>query len=338
MPTGGTVLQNNVPTLYDIAKRLDPDGKVPIIAELLNQSNEILDDAVWKEGNLPTGHRVTIRTGLPTAYFRQYNQAVPTSKSETTQVDEQASLLEAWFEVDADEVELNGNQASYRYSEGLAFLEALNQQQAQTMFYGNVNIYPTQYPGLSTRYSSLSGGNAQNIINAGGSTASNQTSIWLAYWSDQSLFGIFPQGTKAGLIHKDFGLQVIQGTDGIGGNRLEAYQEKWSWKAGLALKDWRYVVRIANIDTTNLINIAAAADLVTLMIKAKHRVPIAKLGRPAFYMNRTVYEMLDIQRRFDVQQGGQLKYEVVDGEENMSFRGIPLRRVDQLLLTEAVVS
>jgi len=31
MPTGGTVLQNNVPTLFDIAKRLDPDGKVPIL-------------------------------------------------------------------------------------------------------------------------------------------------------------------------------------------------------------------------------------------------------------------------------------------------------------------
>lgn len=333
-----TVLQNNVPTLYDIAKRMDPDGKVPIIAELLNQTNEILDDAVWKEGNLPTGDRVTIRTGLPTAFYRQYNQAVATSKSTTTQVDEQAALLEAWFEMDADEAELNGNVQAYRYSEGIAFIEALNQQQATTMFYGNVNLHPEQFPGLATRYSSLTAGNAQNIIDAGGTTATNQNSIWLAFWGPQALYGLFPKGSKAGLIHKDFGLQVIQGTDGIGGNRMEAYQEKWSWKAGIAVKDWRYVVRIANIDTTKLIGITAAADLVTLMIKAKHRIPISKLGRPAFYMNRTVYEMLDIQRRFDVQQGGQLKYEVVDGEENMSFRGIPLRRVDQLLLTESVVS
>jgi hypothetical protein len=73
-------------TLADWAKRLDPDGKVPAVAELLSQSNEILEDAVFQEGNLPTGHRVIIRTGLPTAYWRSINQGIPTSKSTTAQV------------------------------------------------------------------------------------------------------------------------------------------------------------------------------------------------------------------------------------------------------------
>ena len=41
-------------TLADWAKRSDPDGRVPIVAELLSQSNEILDECVFKEGNLPT--------------------------------------------------------------------------------------------------------------------------------------------------------------------------------------------------------------------------------------------------------------------------------------------
>ena len=56
-------------TLADWAKRSDPDGRVPIVAELLSQSNEILDDCVFKEGNLPTGERVVIRTGLPGVYW-----------------------------------------------------------------------------------------------------------------------------------------------------------------------------------------------------------------------------------------------------------------------------
>jgi hypothetical protein len=61
-------------TLADWAKRIDPDGRVPVVAELLSQSNEILEDAVFMEGNLPTGHRVVIRTGLPQVYWRALNQ------------------------------------------------------------------------------------------------------------------------------------------------------------------------------------------------------------------------------------------------------------------------
>ena len=35
-------------------------------------------------------------------------------------------------------------------------------------------------------------------------------------------------------------------------DRMRALQERWQWKAGIALKDWRYVVRICNIDVSNL--------------------------------------------------------------------------------------
>jgi len=49
-------------TLAEWAKRLDPDGKVAKIVEILNQTNEILMDMMFVEGNLPTGHRTTVRT------------------------------------------------------------------------------------------------------------------------------------------------------------------------------------------------------------------------------------------------------------------------------------
>jgi hypothetical protein len=62
------------------------------------------------------------------------------------------------------------------------------------------------------------------------------------------------------------------------------------------------------------------------------------MGKPVFYMNRTCFQMLDIQRRDDVQSGGQLKYEQVDGEVKYSFRGIPVKICDSLLETEAAVS
>ena len=132
-----TPLSTNALTLADWAKRQDPDGKVPVVAELLSQSNEILEDAVFMEGNLPTGHRVVIRTGLPTVYWRSINQGVPRSKSTTAQVDESCGMLEAYAAVDRDLAMLNGNTAQFRLSEDTAFLEAMNQTQAGTMFYGH---------------------------------------------------------------------------------------------------------------------------------------------------------------------------------------------------------
>ena len=183
-----TTLATNALTLADWAKRLDPDGKVPTVAELLSQSNEILEDAVFVEGNLPTGHRVTIRTGLPQVYWRSINQGVPSSKSATAQVDESVGMLEAYCRVDRKLAELNGNTAQFRLSEDSAFLEAMNQTQASTMFYGNPTNDPRQYLGFAPRFSAISGaGNAQNIINGGGASTNN-TSIWLVVWGENTAF------------------------------------------------------------------------------------------------------------------------------------------------------
>ena len=330
-------LSSGALTLADWAKRLDPDGKVPIVAELLSQSNEILEDAVFSEGNLPTGHRVVIRTGLPTAYWRSINQGIPTSKSTTVQVDEAVGMLEAYARVDKDLAELNGNTAAFRLSEDTAFLEAMNQAQATTMLYGNPATDPRQYLGLAARYGAISGaGNAANIIDAGG-TSSNNTSIYLVVWGENTVFCTFPKGSKAGLIHEDQGILTVY--DG-NNNPFQAYQTHYQWKNGLVVKDWRYVVRIANINTANLVAESSAADLVKLMSRALDRIPNFGMGRAAFYMNRTVYSMLRIQalnksqNAIDVQQG---LNQFGTPQSWTQFEGVPLRRVDQILNTEARV-
>lgn len=330
-------LASNALTLADWAKRLDPDGKVPAIVELLGQSNEILQDMLFVEGNLPTGHRTTVRTGLPTVAWRLLNQGVQPSKSTTAQIDEQCGILEAWSEVDKELALLNGNTAAFRLSEASAFIEAMNQEMSQTLFYGNVGLAPEEFTGLAVRYSSTAAANGQNIIKAGGAGSDN-ASIYLVCWGAQTVHGIFPKGSKAGLMHEDLGEVTVESTAGIAGTRLRAYQDHFQWKAGIALKDWRYVVRIANIDISNLTAKSSAADLIEYMIRAIHRVPNLNMGRCAFYMNRTCKEMLDIQRRDDVQSGGSLVYQDVDGKLVPTFRGIPIRTVDALLETEATVA
>lgn len=326
----------NVLTLADWAKRLDPEGKVPSIVELLSQTNELLADMLWQEGNLPTGHRTTVRTGLPSVAWRLLNQGVQPSKSTTAQIDEQCGMLEAWSEVDKDLAMLNGNTAAFRLSEAQAFIEAMNQEFCSTLFYGNSGLAPEEFTGLSIRYSDPLATNGQNVIDAGGSGSDN-SSIWLISWGAQTVHGIFPKGSKAGLIHEDLGEVTVETSAGIAGTRLRAYQDHWQWKCGLALKDWRYAVRIGSIDISNLVAKSSAADLIELMIKAIHRLPSMGIGKPVFYMNRTVFQMLDIQRRDDVISGGGLIYKDVDGQLIPTFRGIPIRKVDALLENETAV-
>lgn len=324
--------------LADWAKRLDPDGSTADIVDLLSQKNEILRDMQWMEGNLPTGHRTTVRTGLPTVAWRLLNQGVAPSKSTTAQIDEACGMLEAWCEVDKDLAELNGNTNAFRLSEAQAFIEAMNQEMAQTLFYGNASTAPEEFTGLSARFSAISGANnAQNIIDAGGSGSDN-SSIWLVVWGPQTVHGIFPKGSKAGLVHENHGEVTVEVSAGIAGNRMRAYQDRWQWKCGIALRDWRYAVRIANIDISNLVAKSSAADLFDSMIKAMHRPLSLQAGKPVFYMNRTCFEMLDIQRRDDVISGGQLSYDNSDGKFSYYFRGIPVRICDQLLETESRVT
>jgi hypothetical protein len=335
------VLSSTNLTLADWAKRTDPEGRVPVIAELLSQSNEILEDCVFKEGNLPTGERVVIRTGLPAVYWRALNQGIPNSKSTTAQVDEACGILEARSEVDKDLAMLNGNTAQFRLSEDVAFLEAMNQTQATTMFYGNPAIEPKSFLGLAARYSAAPGssGIGQNIIEGGG-TSTDNTSVYLVVWGDNTVYCPFPKGSTAGLMHEDLGEQTVYD----GNNRLQAYATRYQWKNGLVVKDWRYVVRIANIDVSDLVGVTgtqvntAATDLIKLMARAMYRIPNMSMGRAAFYMNRTVHSGLAVKamdRSQNVLAVNQGLSQFGTPYSWLSFLGVPCRRVDALINAEA---
>jgi hypothetical protein len=331
----GVALGTGNLTLADWAKRLDPDGKVPTIVELLKQSNEVLDDMIWREGNLPTGHRTTVRTGLPAVAWRLLNQGIVPSKSTTAQIDEQCGMLEAWSEVDKDLLLLNGNAASFRLSEAKAFIEAMNQEMTRVLFYGNGGVNPEQFTGLSVRYGLSTAGNGANVIKAGGVGADN-ASIWLICWGEDTISGIFPKGSKAGLIHEDFGEVTIDMVAGMPGARMRGMQERFQWKPGIALKDWRYVVRICNIDVSDLLA-ANVKTILNTMEQAMETIP-NRLGKPVFYMNRTMRWMLRKEQRESVGAGGGITYDNVDGKRILQFNDVPIRLVDQLLNSEALVA
>lgn len=329
-------LQTIHPTLLDVTKRLDPNGKIDTIAEILNETNEILSDMVWVEGNLPTGHRTTVRTGLPTPTWRKLYGGVQPAKSTTAQITDSCGMLEAYAEVDKALADLNGNTAAFRLSEDRAHIEGINQEFVSTLFYGNEGTEPEAFTGFAPRFNSLAAVNGEQIIQNAAIDGSDNASIWLIVWGQNTVHGIYPKGSVAGLKHEDKGQVTIENADGNGG-RMEAYRSHYRWDCGLTVRDWRYIVRI-QYDQENLTKDAATGpDLVDLLSDALERVPSLTMGRPVFYANRKALSFLRRQIANKV-TNSTLTMETVAGKKVTHFDGIPVRRVDQLTNSEAAVA
>lgn len=331
-------MATDYPTLADQANRCDPDGSIAVIVESLAQTNEVLKDMVWIEGNLPTGHKTTRRLANPTVTWRQLNSGVSPDHSTTEQVTDTCGILAAYSDVDRHIAQLNGNTPKWRASEAKAQLEAMSQEFAYTLFYGDTSTDPEEFHGLTPRYDTLSS-TSPVVISGAGDTASVETSMWLICWGEETVCGIFPKGSKAGLTHTDLG-EVTIGTAALG--YFQGYRDYFEWQCGLSVRDPRYIIRIANLDTTAGTmhkDAADEGDLVDLMIQAIHALPNPSVPNKVFYASSYVLSMLDRQAVSSTQMRSTMNVgNSPFGETVVTFRGIPIRRVDQILLTEAVVA
>jgi hypothetical protein len=321
-----STLSQYVNTLSEWSKRQDPEGGVAKIAELLSETNQILADAQFVEGNLPTGHRTTVRTDLPTVTWRKLNYGVQPSKSKTAQITDSCGMLEAYSEVDKSLADLNGNTQDFRISEDRAFLEAMNQEFANTFIYGDTASDPEKFLGLASRYDDASMTNVVDFGDAGNAC----TSIWIVTWSPNTVHFFFPKGSKAGLQHTDKGQVTLEDSQSPSG-KFEGYRSHYKWDVGLCVRDWRYVVRIASIDTQDFSNDALRQALV----QGINLLPNPDMGNTVIYMNKTVKTALDIEAMEKANLA--LSVEDWDGRPLTKFWGFPVRRVDQILNTEAAL-
>lgn len=330
------------PNLVNVAKSLDPDGSIADVAELYAQSNPIIQDIPMVEGNLPTGHRTTIRADLPSPTWRKLYKGVKPTKSKKIQVEDGIGMLEDYAAVDKDLAELNGNTAAFRLSEDIAHIEGISQDMASTIFYGDTATNPEQFLGLAPRYDVLAiaatkpgatqnSAQLKNVISLSGSA--NRTSVWLVVWGPATVFGIYPKGSKAGLLHEDQGQQTLQDDDG---GWFEGYRSHYQWKMGMVVKDWRCVVRICNINAANIEDATTQTNLYTAMVRALHTIPQGAVGKKMFYAGAAVSTMLDLAA--SNKSNAALGMKEVFGQELTSFRGVPIRQCDAILETEAAVS
>lgn len=339
-------------TLADWTKRRDPDGKAAVIANILSQTNQILDDAVFKQANGPTGHTCTVATGLPAVYWRQFNQGIYPSAGSTAQVTEGIGMLQTRSEVDVKLASLEDDVAAFRLGELRLRLEGVNQEMAKTLIYANSSATPEKFMGIAPRYSLTTAGNGQNVLscNDGTPTANQQTSIYLVGWGDETIFCTFPKGSSAGIVQQDLGEESVDVFNAAGAytGKMQAYVDLVSWDMGLVVKDWRYGVRICNIDVPDLKALSGSQALTAYntnilhqMLNAHSRVPNLGMVRPAFYVNRFVFSALG--RMAMEKSSPALSLESAmdqfgTARRYLAFQGTPIRLCDAILNTEAVVA
>lgn len=321
-------------TLRDIAKRLDPDGNPAKIAEIIAQKNEFFEDVPMVEANGDTYHRSTIRTGLPSGTFRSANEGVENEKSTTSQVDDVLAELSTYSEIDVSVAKMGGNISGNLSAENRSFQQGLGETMVSTAFYGDNDANFKEFHGLGPRYADTGAGNSDNII-LGGGAGSDNASIYLIGWSPDTVFMTYPKGSNAGLQMNFNGIRTVLD----GNNRqFEAYQTYYQWNLGMTVKDWNYVVRIANIDVSDLAadKSGNSADLTDLCAQAIERLPSQAGIMPRFYMNRKLSGFLRRQRNntTNVQFGT----EEVFGRTVTTIDDIPVKRLDALTSTEATVS
>ena len=328
------------PNLLDLARITDASGQVMTTVELLHESNEELEDIVWKTGNLTTGHMTTVDSGLPTPTWRKMYGGTQPAKGTTVQVVDNTGMLTAMSEIDVDLADLNGNTAAFRMSQDRKHIEGMAQEISNILWFGNEATQPEAFTGFGPRYNSTTAENGDNIILGGSlSGQTDNASIWLVVWDEGLTHGITPKGSQAGLQVDDLGKVLIQdASDGSNTGRMMAYVTSFKWFAGLTVQDWRYIVRIPNIDKSLLTNDASSgADLPDLMFQAMTLIPNLSRGRPNFYMSRTVMSFLRRQLTAATSMST-LQIDNVGGKMVTSFQGIPIRRVDTIAADESRIT
>jgi hypothetical protein len=337
----------------DVADRTSSGGKQMVIAEMLSQSNAFQEDLPYVEANEIGGHEFAFRTSIPAGSWRQVNQGVPYSKSTTAKSRVGIASLEDYSLVDRWLLESTGDIERARMLEDVAFMEGMGQTMTQTFFYGNSATNPAQFMGLAPFYNTVNTATAANAANviSGGGTGSSNTSLWRIGHSPRHMYAIYPRGSKAGLDSIDKS-DTTPAFDSAG-NRYEAFTMWFRQQAAYVPEDWRYGVRCANIDTTsaglagpNALDLfATMAEMVLMTPTASRQASgITETDAPddpspgvrfVWYCNRTVRHWMDVQAMRN--RNVLLTLKDYDGRVCDTYRGDPIKVVDQIVNTEARV-
>jgi hypothetical protein len=234
-----------MPTILDLAKQRGNDLTVGLIEESIQVNPEIR--VFPARGIKSTSYKTLVRTGYPTAQFRNLNEGTPRSKStfenrlvECFVIDSQVAADKALADVWEP-----GGAAAYQMIEGAGVLEATHRRVAKSIYYGNSAAAvaaglgdPKGFPGLIDAYD-----NVGHYVDATGSTA--KTSVWAVKLGIKDVHLIEGGDTSISLM-PDWRIETVYDASN---NPFTAYVNSLMGWLGLQVGSVHSVVRIQNIGT-----------------------------------------------------------------------------------------
>lgn len=319
----------NLVTMHDMAARIGANGDKATqkVVELQSQTNALFQVLGFKPCNDGTKETVMLRNALPDTAWRMLNKGTKPTKSATEETAFTCGALEDFADVDERMMKINKNSNTWRLSENYAHQEAMAKKMATTFFYGDEKVNPASFTGLSAFYYSKSQNKlyADQIVDCGG-TGDNLTSLWIMTLSDDTLYGIHPETIPAGYQYRDMGMVELRDKDnGI----FYGYRSKYNWDMGIALRDPRYVVRMANIDVTKFED----SNFIRNMIDGYNRIHNVDHGRTVIMCNRQVQTYLAILA--SEKANVNLRIDEFGGKKIEHFWTSPILRCDAILSTES---
>jgi len=168
-------------SLLDIAKLNSSDAVVGLIEESLKAAPEM---AVFPARTIKgTSYKTVIRTGLPTAGFRQVGAAITASKSSFTNKTVEAFSLGALLNVPKDVAKAYEDGVDrLKAIEAAGVIEAALRAVGKQVWYGTDATHGNAngFPGALQTYDSTN-----MVVDAGGTTATTGSSAWLVKFGDQ---------------------------------------------------------------------------------------------------------------------------------------------------------
>lgn len=320
-------------TLSDLRKRESWDGSIDFIIEALENTNPILDDILWMEGNLPTGHKATIRTSVPKPQIRFLNKGVKPSKSTTKQVTDTCMMLEDRSEIDVKDLRASKDPEAFRRSEDAAFLQGFADRVAENLFYGDTELEAGTFNGLSVRYNIIGGkkNEAGYQVIPGGTPGENcNTTAFLVGYGTHATAGIYPRNSQAGLHQQDLGEGDIIDSEG---GKYRGVTTLFSWDCGLTVQDLRANALVRNIDVTKLVNMTSAAklSLIEKMVIAKNRIRGLQNRdkKLVWYVSNTMYNFLELYL-LDKNNVHVTRQDIMGQPPVLYFAGIPVKMCEAI--------
>lgn len=323
-------------SIADMLKQQEGDGSITAnIIELLKPSCDLINDAYVAECNNKTSNISTIRTSIPEPEFRGFYRGASFTKSDNRQVVDTCGQLTGYSNVDKSLCDIQKNPAQYRLNEAEAHLQGFHSKIMKTLLYGDMKTDQLGFDGFAKRYGKLStteNSVGNQIVNAGATGAANCTSVYAVTFGDKHTKLIYPEGTKAGITHKDLGEVTAEDANH---KFYQAYRDYYEWWVGLAIGNYKSSARLANISVSDLR--AGNVDIENLLIDLYYKIKDERNGgKTFFYANSEVCKALH--KKAVAKTNVNLTIEQVGGKPIVYFIDIPIRSTKEIKNDEAVVS